>query len=514
MLIVQRTPYLLLSFFFICILVMLIRILRRIWWTPIHIQHQMRSQEINGPVYNFLHGNTKEIINMRRESTSQDMEDLSHDILPRILPHIHSWRNSYGANFLYWIGPKPQLVITEVDLVKEVLTNKIGNFPKLDLEGYSKRLLGDGLSSSKGEKWSSMRKLASHAFHRESLKNMIPGMITSVDTMLEKWKEFDGKEVEVFGDFRVLTSEIISKTAFGSNYLEGKNIFEMLIKLAQIVARNAHTIRFPVISRFVRTRDELESEKLEQGIKDCITQIIKKRQQGKHDKGDCNRDFLGELLQANDATDKRNSISLEDMVDECKTFYFAGHETTASLLGWTILLLAIHKDWQDRARHEVITLFGLENPNADGLSKMQLMNMILEESLRLYPPVPVIKRKVTKHVSLKKLTLPPQLELYISPLALHHDPKIWGEDVLLFKPERFSGGVIKASNNNPSAFLPFGFGPRTCVGLNFAMIEAKIALSKILQRYMFTLSPAYIHSPVQPFMLQPEHGIQVILYKL
>lgn len=140
--------------------------------------------------------------------------------------------------------------------------------------------------------------------------------------------------------------------------------------------------------------------------------------------------------------------------------------------------------------------------------------MIIEESLRLYPPVPAIKRKVEKEVQLGKLILPPQMELYISPLALHHDPHVWGEDFNLFKPERFEGGVSKATKKTAAAFLPFGFGPRTCVGLNFAIIEAKIALSMILQRYTFTLSPTYVHSPIQLFMVRPQHGVQVILHSV
>lgn len=142
------------------------------------------------------------------------------------------------------------------------------------------------------------------------------------------------------------------------------------------------------------------------------------------------------------------------------------------------------------------------------------MNMIIEESLRLYPPVPFIKRKVNRKVQLGKLTLPPQMELFISPLALHHDPQIWGKDVHLFNPERFVGGVARASNNTAAAFLPFGFGPRTCIGLSFAVVEAKIVLSKILQRYVLTLSPTYVHSPIQVFMVRPQHGVQVVLHAL
>lgn len=140
--------------------------------------------------------------------------------------------------------------------------------------------------------------------------------------------------------------------------------------------------------------------------------------------------------------------------------------------------------------------------------------MILEESLRLYPPAPAIRRKVDKKVKLGRLMLPAHMDLLISPLALHHDPQIWGDDVHLFKPERFAGGVNKATNNTPVAFMPFGFGPRTCVGLNFAITEAKVALSMILQRYKFTLSPNYVHSPIQLFMVRPQHGVKIILTKI
>ena len=142
------------------------------------------------------------------------------------------------------------------------------------------------------------------------------------------------------------------------------------------------------------------------------------------------------------------------------------------------------------------------------------MSMIINETLRLYTPTLSVLRIVEREARLGKLILPANLSLYIPPLALHHDPQIWGEDVHLFKPERFSEGVAKATNNNIAAFFPFGMGPRTCVGMNFATNEAKIALSMILQRYSFTISPTYVHSPVQHFTLRPQHGIQVLLHPL
>ena len=142
------------------------------------------------------------------------------------------------------------------------------------------------------------------------------------------------------------------------------------------------------------------------------------------------------------------------------------------------------------------------------------MSMILNESLRLYPPIVGIPRNTGREVRLGKLIVPANVDLLVSVLAPHHEPQFWGPDVHIFKPERFSGGVVKATNNNGGAFVPFGIGPRTCVGMNFATIEAKIALSMILQRYSFTLSPAYIHSPTHKITLRPQYGLQVLLQPL
>lgn len=143
------------------------------------------------------------------------------------------------------------------------------------------------------------------------------------------------------------------------------------------------------------------------------------------------------------------------------------------------------------------------------------MSMVINESLRLYPPVIGIIRKVERETRLGNLTLPPNLKFYISNLPLHHDPKIWGQDAHMFKPDRFSEGVANATlDGNSGSYFPFGIGPRTCVGMNFALNQAKIALSMILQHYAVTLSPTYVHSPMQRGTLHPQHGVQVLLRPL
>ncbi|GMN72227.1 hypothetical protein TIFTF001_055228 [Ficus carica] len=234
-----------LSFLGLFFMVVVVKVLHKLWWTPNRIQRLMAVQGIKGPSYRFIHGNTKQISAMKKESMTRAMEGLSHNILPKVLPHIDSWIGMYGKNYLQWIGPQPQLVITEPELIKEVLNNRNRAYPKLEAKGFLRKLLGDGLATAKGEKWAKLRKLANYAFHGDSLKGMNPAMISSVEKMLERWKNYEGKEVEVFEEFRLLTSEVISRTAFGSSYQEGKKIFDMMQKLTLLFSRNTFKVSFP-----------------------------------------------------------------------------------------------------------------------------------------------------------------------------------------------------------------------------------------------------------------------------
>ncbi|TYI92037.1 hypothetical protein E1A91_D02G038800v1 [Gossypium mustelinum] len=476
------------SLFFVA----LVKFLYDYLWRPLRIQQMLNSQGIRGPPYRFIHGNNKEVAKMRQEALSKPMA-LRHDIFPRVQPHIYTWINKYGKNYLSWDGVRAELVISEPELIKEVLKNSEKAFPKRKLTVFLSKLVGNGL-----------------------VTNMTPAVIASVETMLEKRKGYVGKEIEVFEEFRLLTSEVISRTAFGSSYLEGQKIFYMLSRLAIIANRNLFKTRIPWISKLLKPADILESEELSNEIQGCVMKMIKKREDrvvnGEADS--FGNDFLGLLVNAYHDLDDKNKLSLGDLVDECKTFYLAGQDTVNSLLAWTVFLLAIHGDWQEKARREVIDIFGNQNPHPESIVKLKIMTMIINETLRLYGPANGLMRKVGREVQTGKLVLPANIDLYIANVVPQHDPQLWGDDVHLFKPERFAEGIAKATNYNAAVFCPFGIGPRSCVGMSFATMEIKIALSMILQRCTISLSLAYVHSPISVVTVQPEHGIQVILKSL
>lgn len=489
----------------------LLRFLHRVWWTPIRVQATMNSQGVRGPPYRYPHGNTKEISHMRSQSMDKPME-ISHDIFPRIQPHVYAWSKAYGPKFLNWHGSQCQLFLTEPEIIKEILMNREAAFPKMDMEGYAKKLLGEALITNEGEKWAKIRKLANHTFHAERLKSMVPEMSSSVGVMLERWRAYEGKEIDVFKEFGLLTTEVISRTAFGSSYMEGKHVFEMMAQLTAITVRNVYKVKVPGISMLLKSADEVEAEKVTQRIKSSILEIAKKRETAR-DGGleHYGSDYLGQLVKISQESDEKKRITTEQMIDELKAVYGAGHLTTTALLGWCVLLLAINTEWQDKAREEVRKTFGKNRPQSDGIARLRIMNMIINECLRLYPPVITLTRKVAKEVKIGDICVPPKMDIFISVLALHHDSQIWGNDAHLFRPERFAEGVAKATNNNTAAFLPFGLGPRTCVGLNFTTNETKVALSMILQKYKFVLSPNYAHHPADIFILTPKNGVQVIL---
>uniref|UniRef100_A0ACD5YY08 Uncharacterized protein n=1 Tax=Avena sativa TaxID=4498 RepID=A0ACD5YY08_AVESA len=206
-------------------------------------------------------------------------------------------------------------------------------------------------------------------------------------------------------------------------------------------------------------------------------------------------------------------MSMDEIIDECKTFYLAGHETTSLLLTWIMFLLSTYPEWQEKLREEVLRECGKEIPVGDALNKLKLVNMFILETLRLYGPVTLIQRKASSDLELGSIRVPKDTILTTPIKTIHRDKEIWGEDADEFKPQRFENGVTRASKH-PNAFLPFSSGPRACIGQNFTMIEAKVVFAMILQRFSISLSPKYVHAPTDVFTIRPRYGLQVVLKSL
>ncbi|NP_001141098.2 Cytochrome P450 72A14 [Zea mays] len=502
-----------------------VRALEWAWWRPRRLARALRSQGLCGTSYRSLAGDAPLTEELNREARSRPLPLGCHDVAPRAMPLFHQTMKEHGKTSITWFGPVPRVTITKPELVREVLSNKFGHYEKLKLRKLQ-RMLHNGLGSHEGDKWAKHRRIINPAFHLEKLKRMLPAFAACCTDLVERWEGLvaDGQqpcEVDVWPEMQNLTGDVISRAAFGSSYLEGRRIFQLQGEQVQLVVQAMHKLHIPGYL-YLPTKTNRRMKRIASEIQELLKGIIAKRENAlRTGGGAASDDLLGLLLESNmehcrgdGGKSKASGITTDDVIGECKLFYFAGMETTSVLLTWTMVVLSMHPEWQDRAREEVLHVFGdRTTPDYDGLSRLRIVTMVLYEVLRLYTPLTALQRQTYKPMELGGVRYPAGVMLMLPLLCIHHDKDVWGPDASEFRPQRFAEGVSRASRDAP-AFFPFGWGPRTCIGQSFALLEAKMGLSMILQRFAFELSPAYTHAPFAHGMLQPEHGAQVMLRRL
>ncbi|KAL9224221.1 hypothetical protein vseg_000282 [Gypsophila vaccaria] len=493
------------------------KVAKSIWGKPKRLAKQLEAQGIKGNNYKLLFGDMKDLVKQIQEAWSKP-NSLNHSIAARVDPFTHSMVNKYGKVSLCWTGPTPCLIITDPEMMKQVLNNKQGHFQKPFINELI-LVLTRGLTTLEGEKWAKHRKIINPAFHIEKLKGMVPVMAGTCKDFIDRWKNLtqtEGScELDIWPELQKLTADVISRTAFGSNYEEGNKIFELQKELVKLVIEVMQTVYIPGY-RFIPTKKNRRRKELDKMITSMLTELVKKRENAIIRDESKTEDLLGLLLHSNrqgpgnSQGQKFDGMTIEEVIEECKQFYLAGQETTASLLTWTVIVLAMHPDWQEKARHEILQACGRECITFEGIKNLNIVTMILNEVIRLYPPVIAHYRHAYKKTNIGEICIPAGVNVTLPMLIMQHDHDIWGDDADEFNPERFSEGVAKASKDQ-FAFFPFGYGPTICVGQTFALIEAKVALSMILQSFSIKLSPSYIHAPQTVMMLQPQHGAHVIL---
>ncbi|KAI4346870.1 hypothetical protein L6164_007733 [Bauhinia variegata] len=485
------------------------------WLTPRRIKKLMERQGVRGPKPRFLTGNILHMSSLISKATSQDMTTITHDIVSRLLPHYVAWSTQYGKRFLFWNGTEPRMCLAETELIKEFLSkySTVSGKSWQQQQG-SKHFIGRGLLMANGEDWYHQRHIVAPAFMGDRLKGYAGHMVGCTKEMLQSLQNAFEKgqtEVEIGQYMTKLTADIISRTEFGTSYEKGKQIFHLLTVLQSRCAQASRHLCFPG-SRFFPSEYNREIKSLKMEVERLLTEIIQSRK-------DCveigrsssyGNDLLGMLL--NEMQKKRGngfSLNLQLIMDECKTFFFAGHETTALLLTWTVMLLASNPTWQDKIRSQVKEVCSDGIPSIDQLSKLTVLHMVINESMRLYPPATILPRMVFEDIVLGDLHIPKGLSIWIPVLAIHHSEKLWGKDANEFNPDRFS-----SKSFTPGRFMPFAAGPRNCVGQAFAMMEAKMILAMLISRFSFTISDNYRHAPVVVLTIKPKYGVQVCLKPL
>ncbi|CDY20076.1 BnaA01g29260D [Brassica napus] len=448
---------------------------------------------------------------LRRQEARSKPIKLTDDVTPRVVPYPFHMLKTHGRTYYTWFGPIPTITIMDPEQIKEVFNN-VYDFPKPHTFPLV-RFIATGLASYDGDKWAKHRRIINPAFHLEKIKNMVPAFHQSCSEVVGKWDKLvlDGGlscEVDVWPWLVSMTADVISRTAFGSSYKEGQRIFELQAELSELIIQDFRKAFIPGYS-YLPTKDNRRMKAAAREIQVILRGIVNKRLLAR----EASDDLLGILLESNLGQDEGNGMSTEDVIEECKLFYFAGQETTSVLLVWTMVMLSQHQDWQARAREEVKQVFGDKKADAEGLNQLKVMTMILYEVLRLYPPVAQLIRAVHKEMKVGDLTLPGGVHINLPILLVQRDTELWGQDAGEFKPERFKDGLSKATKNQVSYF-PFSWGPRICIGQSFALLEAKMAMALILQRFSFELSPSYVHAPYTVMTIHPQFGAHLTLHKL
>ncbi|XP_052200282.1 cytochrome P450 714C2-like [Diospyros lotus] len=514
---VQTLHKILVSVAALLLLGLLVRLYESLVKKPARVRGRLTKQGITGPPPVFLLGNILELRKARSSagSSAKETTQITHDYAEGLLPFFQQWREKYGKFFTFSLGTKQILHVTRGDLVKEITQSASIN---LGRPSYHRKelgpLFGAGILTSNGPLWQYQKKILGPELHTDKVKGMTNLIWESTMMLLDSWNsriEEEGGVADIYIDQDLLeiSGDVIARACFGSNYSNGKQIFSKLNILKEAMSRRIFSIGLPGMS-YLPTKNNREIWRLVKEVHTLIVNVVKERKESGH----VHKDLLQTVLDGSKNSDFSGHGAEQFIVDNCKNIYLAAQETVAITASWCLLLLAANPEWQDRVRAEVVDIWGAARvPDSDMLRKVKLLTMVIQETLRLYPPGVALSREALKDLKIGGMDIPQGVNMWTMVSKLHTDPDIWGPDSYSFKPDRFANGVSGACTL-PQSYLPFGFGPRSCLGQNLAMLELKMILGLILTKFTFSVSPKYVHSPVMKLVIEPKHGIHLLMKKL
>jgi len=392
------------------------------------------------------------------------------------------------------------LLVYHPDAIEELLVARHRDFIKSPGVRLLQPLVGEGLFLAEGESWLRQRRLLQPAFHRQRIVGYGEVMAALADRHLAGWKP--GEVVEIHGEMMALTMAIVAKTLLDADVSGDAH---EAIQAANVLMADfgARLQSFNVIPFWMPTPRNVRSRRAIRRLDTLILRIIADRRARGGDRGD----LLSMLLDAQDADDGSRMTSRQ-VRDEVITMFLAGHETTAVALSWIWYLLATHPEVEARLAGELRDVLAGRAPAVADLPRLRYAAMVVTESMRLYPPAYGLGRQAALPTEIAAQPVAAG-DIVIAPTwVVHRDPR-WFDEPLAFRPERWAGDL--AQRLPRFAYLPFGGGPRQCIGNSFAQMEAVLLLAAIAARFRLALLPGQRIVPRPYVTIRPEPGIRVQL---
>ncbi|CAF0859585.1 unnamed protein product [Adineta steineri] len=491
-----------LSIFIMIVFIYILYRLLKFWiYIPWSIHRHLWAQGIPGQ-YRPVIG---EILMIRRAIVADD--PMAYNI---------KMANKFGSYYHVSFGPIARLAINDPLLIQGVLKTNARAYHKSNLmQLILGSLIGnENLLMAEDNIHAQHRRLISPAFQHQNINSMTSLMVDITTDLINKWSSTMNNEnnvltLDIHKEMARLTLDIVTGCVFGSGMMKNEHIREIIHEgvtttLKDVEERTFNMIGIIPIINQLPLPSKRRIEKSKRNVKLAVQHIIDERKRGLT-KSACKGPDLLDLLLSAHGNDKTSKFSDEELFQEALTFVLAGHETTSTLMTWTLYNLANNPDVCHRLEEEIDSVL---NDNEEiTISTISLLNYtecVLKESLRLHQPAAALVRTAVedntliasdgKHIHIKKGT-----DIMINLYMLHHSDKYWTEP-FKFDPSRFD-------ERHVDIWLPFSSGPRSCIGQNFAMLEAKIMLAMIIKRFRFQLIPGQKHVPDIAVTLRPKYGM-------
>jgi cytochrome P450 len=423
------------------------------------------------------------------------------DGAPRYLSHL---ADVYGPYVRFRAFSTAYYLVTDPELMREVLVTQAANFPKDDRDvKLLSRLIGHGLVTANGEAHKRQRRLTQPAFHTRRIDAYAGTMVDYTEAMVADWR--DGEEMDVGEAMRELTMYIVARTLFGADRVA-------MGGAARRVGAAIHTVqdiadvefRAPfVLPTWLPTAMNRRRREATAVLYDTIDGLIAERRAGGQvsDTGD----LLSMLLLARDESGDR--LSDAEVRDQLLTLFVAGHETTSNALTWTWFLLARHPEQEARLHTEVDEVLGDRPPALADLPRLPYTLRVIKEAMRLYPPAWILNvRRAAADTTLGPYPVRRGDKLWLSPFAMHRRPAFYS-DPERFDPDRWTPERERALPKY--AYTPFGGGPRVCIGNGFALMEAHLIVAAVARRFRLRLLPGVTENLNAQITLSNHGGMPV-----